>query len=106
MTRGYDQPLWELAPTNGRDADCQARYYGYPSAKDLAAKLPEEANVIDVGTGIADFPRVIATERSDTTVTCLDLRFDNPTILEQAMGNNTPPNLSYVTGDILNIEES
>lgn len=103
--KGYNVPLHELAPTNGRSADAQAFYYGYDSAADLAADLPPNANVIDVGAGISNFGRVIAYQRPDVSVTYFDLRYDNPYLLNQAMGEDSPPNVSYVKGDILDISE-
>lgn len=106
MKRGYTAPLYELAPTNGRDANSQAAYYGYASAGDLASSLPPKAKLIDIGAGTSDFGRVIAAARWDVEVTCFDLRYGNANILQQAAGDNPPPNINFVAGDILKIEET
>lgn len=104
MTTVNRTPLYELAPTNGRDADSQAFFYGYLTACALAEDLPFNANVIDIGAGISDFGSVIAAARPDIRVTCMDIRYDNPTIVAQAKRKTSPPNVSYATGDIVKVE--
>lgn len=106
MREGYTLPLYELAPTNGKPADSLAIYYGYPSAIALAAELPPQTDVVDIGAGISDLGRVVAAARPDITWTYVDLRYDDPEILRQAKGDNSPPNVSYVTANILSVDAS
>jgi SAM-dependent methyltransferase len=83
-----------------------ARYYGYESASDLANSLPVGARIIDIGAGISDFGRVIASMRPDVAVTYFDLRYNNAELLAKAQGDKVLQNVSYMQGDILEIEQS
>lgn len=99
-------PLYELAPTNGMFADKLAKYYGYESATALANSLPIGARIVDIGAGISDFGKVIATARPDVSVTYFDLRYNNAGLLAKAHGENPLPNISFVQGNILDLEQS
>lgn len=106
MAQSGPQPLYELAPVNGRDASIQAHYYGYASVDHLAADLPAGARVIDVGAGITNLGKEVAVRRPDISWVYFDRCYSSQELLRQAQGNDTPPNVSFTNGDITRIEES
>jgi hypothetical protein len=101
MHRGYDRPLFEMAPTNGREADVQAHLFGFQSVEEFAQSFPDDAMAADIGSGVAPLLREVARQREDVQCVCLDLRYDDDSILARAKGDDPPSNVRFVQGDIL-----
>lgn len=97
MTR--DTPLYKLAPVTGSTADFLAQAYGATNPEDFAERLPESAQILDVGAGNSELGRVVASYRPDITWTNFDRAYDT-TRLERLKAG-APANLRFVEGDIL-----
>jgi len=95
---------YELIPTTDREADLISRKHGFESVAELAASLPEGANVLDVGSGASPFGREVAELRPDVSWTNFDYSYNDPKILDE-VSKNAPDNIRYVAGDATKLGE-
>ena len=92
-----------MLPTTERDADTLARRHGYSGITDLAHSLPLHAKVIDVGAGASTLGSAAARLRPDIQWINLDFNYRDERILK-AVGQGTPPNLTFVAGDVMTLD--
>lgn len=95
---------YELVPTTLRTADTISQKHGFENVAKLAASLPENANVIDVGSGASPFGKTVAELRPDVTWTNFDYSYNDPDILQEA-GNGAPENISFLAGDATKLSD-
>ena len=98
------QQSYELVPTTDREANLISQKHGFESVAELAASLPEGANVIDVGSGASPFGREVAELRPDISWTNYDYSYNDPRILDE-VSDGAPSNVRYVAGDATKLSE-
>ncbi len=99
-------------PTTSRCADALVARYGFESLDDMAASIPEEAHVLDVGAGLSDLGNEVASRRPDIHWLNLDAYY-NSIGHESNMGwrfdrltTTAPENVEYLSGSILDLDDS
>lgn len=93
-------PQYLFAPMTGRRANSLAHRYGFRNHKELAAEIPENGLVADIGSGGSPLGSKVAGERPDITWVNFDYRYDDPAVVEKLRAK-APANVEYIAGDIL-----
>jgi len=93
---------YEMSPSTARSAKKLSRAYGFDSPEALATSLPDNALVIDVGSGKSKFGHTIAGLRPDIRWVNVDLRNGRRRPMRR-LHARAPSNLHYVGGDVLNL---
>ena len=95
---------YELIPTADRDADLVSQMHGFENITQLAASLPEGANILEVGSGASPFGKEVATLRPDITWTNFDYSYYDQRVLDE-VSKDAPGNIHFVKGDATKLSE-
>lgn len=95
---------YEKAIMTERPAELLARLHGHETVADLAASLPVDARVLDVGAGASPFGREVAALRPDVTWVNVDFAYDDPAVLAD-LEEGAPDNLVHAVGDATMLAE-
>lgn len=90
-------------PVTARSADRLAELYGFPGIDELAADLPDSADVLDAGGGMSSFVQEIGIRRPDVRAVSVDACYDNSEVLGRLQAA-APANVEYVSGDLTRLE--
>jgi len=93
---------YEMSPSTSRSAKKLSRAYGFESPGALADSLPQNALVVDVGSGKSKFGRSITQIRPDVHWVNVDLRNGRMRTTRRFQAK-APDNLHYVAGNALNL---
>lgn len=93
---------FEMSIITHRKPDLLSRLYGFDDRRQLANSLPDDAFVIDLGSGNSQFGLAIASLRPDVTWINMDRRYGMNGV-HKRRNSYAPNNLHYIAGDALNI---
>jgi hypothetical protein len=96
--------IYEKAVTTGRPAEMLAQKHGFESIAQLAASLPQNARILDVGAGASLVGKEVAVLRPDISWTNFDYSYQNHAILDEVSAN-APTNLAHTAGDATKLLE-
>ena len=104
MAQQRDDAWFRILPTTDRSADTLARRHGYGTVAELAASLPQHANVLDAGAGASALGSVVAKLRPDIHWINLDFSYHDKQILRD-VSRNAPKNLEFIAGDVTRLDD-
>jgi hypothetical protein len=105
----YSDPREALGIMTDRSAAMLIWLYGHTSLDELCSELPQDAAVLDLGSGASSLGHEVARQRPDINWTNFDARYDDEDVSiedrEQIswMQVTAPPNLTFVGGNVLNL---
>jgi hypothetical protein len=94
-------PLYNFAFVSDRSANYLSHCYGFENPQALAAEIPPNGAVLDVGAGRSPLGRVVAACRPDITWTNFDQYYRDEKVVQE-LSAIAPANVKHVAGDILN----